>query len=245
MLVINSIQILEQEGYFIFNKEKLLPTRVRILVNNIEYYNFELKNPKLENTMKTMLRTYKDVFESHVKINEYDIARNAKKPIDSVLSDLQLLHNLKVIEYLPQTKTTQLNFTQARVDNKNIYINPQTYLWRKAQSEARIKSMIHYTTNREECRSVMLLDYFGESGKACGYCDVCIDRNKNELSKEEFLNIKTQVMTLVQNSRLSFTEITEQVKGFSKAKVNQSIDLMLDENLIRYDEQMMLNLYGE
>lgn len=244
MLVLNSIQILEQEGYFIFNKDKLLPTRIKILANNMEYYNFEVKNPKLENTMKTILRTYKDVFESYVKINEYDIARNAKKPIEAVLSDLKLLHQLQIIEYLPQSKTTQLTFVQARVDNRNIYINPETYLWRKNQSESRVKAMIHYTSNREKCRSVMLLDYFGEAGKNCRYCDVCLEKNKKEISKEEYQLIKTEILKALGNSAYTLAALSEHLSDFSKTRINECIDLLLDENLICYDAQMMLKIYA-
>lgn len=242
MLVLNAIAILEQEGYILFNKDKLLPTRIRILVNNMEYYNFEIRNPKLENTMKTILRTYKDVFETHVKINEYDIARNAKKPIEQVLSDLNLLHQLQVIEYLPQSKTTQLTFVQARYDTKNLHINPEMYLWRKNQSEARVKAMIAYTTNQELCRSMQLLAYFDETGKPCGYCDVCIEKNKKELTKDEFESIKKNILETLEIKPETLNDLSNLLNAYSKRKVNECIDLLLDENLIAYDGQMRLKI---
>ena len=36
------------------------------------------------------------------------------------------------------------------------------------------------------CRSVILLDYFGEESDRCGICDVCRERNELDLSKYEF-----------------------------------------------------------
>ena len=41
--------------------------------------------------------------------------------------------------------------------------------------------MISYMTCDTECRSVMLLEYFGEkNGKRCNMCDVCTSANDDE-----------------------------------------------------------------
>ncbi len=46
--------------------------------------------------------------------------------------------------------------------------------------------MIEYADSKNQCRSVILLDYFGEESDRCGICDVCRERNELDLSKYEF-----------------------------------------------------------
>ena len=46
--------------------------------------------------------------------------------------------------------------------------------------------MIDYAEIDTKCRSVVLLDYFGENADRCGICDVCRQRNELDLSKYEF-----------------------------------------------------------
>ena len=43
---------------------------------------------------------------------------------------------------------------------------------------ARLVSIYEYST-KDECRSVLLARYFGQSGtQPCGHCDVCITNKK-------------------------------------------------------------------
>jgi superfamily II DNA helicase RecQ len=89
----------------------------------------------------------------------------------------------------------------------------------------------------------MLLEYFGETGKACGFCDVCLEKNKRELGKDEYQLIKTEILKALSSSSFTLSALTAQLNNFSKSRVNECVDLMLDENLISYDPQMMLKIY--
>jgi superfamily II DNA helicase RecQ len=89
----------------------------------------------------------------------------------------------------------------------------------------------------------MLLDYFGEAGKNCRYCDVCVEKNKREISKDEYQLIKTEILKALENSTYTLTALSEHLSDFSNTRINECIDLMLDENLICYNAQMMLKIY--
>jgi len=242
ILVYSCLQVLEKEGFIIFNKEKILPTRLKILVSNIEYYNFELKNPKYEELMKTILRSYNGAFESYIKINEYEIARNSKYKVEKVIEYLNTLHQLKMVDYLPQSKSTQIIFTQARVDAQKLSFAANSYQWRKSQAEQRVNAMIDYTYTKSKCRSVQLLQYFGEEGNACGYCDVCIEMKKKDLSESEFESIKTEIISYLCIQPRNIDFLLQHSIEFSSHKTFHVIQILLDEKFINYDMQMNLVL---
>ena len=47
----------------------------------------------------------------------------------------------------------------------------------------RVNAVLEYTESNDECRSTILLRYFGEKAdKDCGCCDVCVERNRSAKS---------------------------------------------------------------
>ena len=55
-------------------------------------------------------------------------------------------------------------------------------------------SVIHYASSSAQCRSQMLLEYFGETdSERCGICDVCRERNQLGLSRFEFDRLVEQI----------------------------------------------------
>ena len=92
------------------------------------------------------------------------------------------------------------------------------------------------------CRSSLLLEYFGEiQSHRCGKCDVCVERNKIEMSELEFNNVLNQVKPLILNEPLSIKEISEQIRGASENQVIKVIQWLLDNNKIEYDAARKLS----
>ena len=66
-----------------------------------------------------------------------------------------------------------------RLVEANLYISQKRYDERKGMFQKRIESIISYVKETDECRSRMLIDYFGQPAENdCGICDVCL-KNKN------------------------------------------------------------------
>jgi len=241
-LVYSCLQILEREALIIYNKEKTLPTRLKILYNNLEYYNFQVKNPKYEDMLKTIMRSYTELFENYVTINEYDIAKRAKKKVEEVIKNLKELTNIKVLSYIPQTKATQIIFTAPRVDVNQLTLKAQNYTWRKQQSEQRLTKLIDYVYNNIVCRSISLLNYFDDEGTNCGHCDVCIQRNKTQLSDSDYQIIKTEIAAYLNIKPHTINFLIDHTGSYNKEKIMHTIQLMLDEKQINYNAEMLLEM---
>ena len=212
-LVYNSLRFLEKENYLSLLEAGLEPSRLRMLYNKEQLYDFEIKHAKYEPLIKTILRSYGGLFENYVAISEKDISYRVKISQDQTVKSLLVLHELGVIDYHPQTALPKLVFTQNRVEAKYVQISHQNYERLKEQQTERVNSVINYTNNNFICRQAQLLHYFGEemTGK-CGHCDVCItNKTKSTLKyRVELLAFLRQTPSSLETIRSNFSKYNDE-----------------------------------
>ena len=104
-----------------------------------------------------------------------------------------------------------------------------------------MESVIYFATTKHKCRSEILLHYFGEKDVyRCGVCDVCLERNKLNLSDVEFSTVSNQLKKIVQKEKLPITEIINKIDGIRDDKTIKVIQwLMENEKLISNDENLL------
>jgi len=91
-----------------------------------------------------------------------------------VYEQFKLLDKMKIIDYIPRKKTPVIVFETERLDTNRIRMSIDNYEHRKVKYQQQIDSVIDYSVNDHECRSVALLEYFGQyKSEPCGSCDVC------------------------------------------------------------------------
>jgi ATP-dependent DNA helicase RecQ len=236
--VFNSIKFLEKEGYIIATEALYQPSRVHVLVNNEELYKFQVANMSYDPFIKLLLRSYGGMFDNYVKINESDIARRGKIGRNRVIDLLQKLQQAEILSYLPQTNLPQIIFTVPRLDAKTLHISKEHLAERKAIAVKRMEWMIDYVTSRHRCRSQLLLAYFGETDTyRCGVCDVCLERNKLELTDLDFDSISRQVQLLLGVHSLPLHELINNIQGYKEDKCIKVIQWLLDNGRLEYDKE--------
>ena len=101
--------------------------------------------------------------------------------------------------------------------------------------------VIHYAASTHKCRSELLLAYFGEEESVrCGICDVCIERNKLELSDLEFHNIAEQLKTALHIQPLSLSELVHKVTQVREDKILKTVQWLIDNNKLAYNDDNLL-----
>src|SRR4029077_7048505 len=134
--------------------------------------------------------SYEGIFSNYVQISEHDLARRSTLSEAEVTVLLKRLAKMNVISFEQQSNKPQIIFTEDCLHPGNVLITKQNYSELKERTIQRMEWVILYTANTHKCRSEMLLSYFGEEETVrCGICDVCLERNKLELSNLEFENI--------------------------------------------------------
>lgn len=235
--VFSALQILEKEGYIALSEALSNPSRIHMLLNKEDLYRFSVANPSFDAFIKVLLRSYTGLFSDFTRIDEYDIAKRTQLEPDRVVKTLKSLHQMRVLHYEPRNKEPLLSFIRPREDVRYFSISPENYSERKKYAGQRVEAMKQYVQTQNRCRSVMLLSYFGEKNAVrCGVCDVCLERNKLDLSKLEFDNLVEAIKPLLMNQELSMDELLNQVKSpLGEPKIIKTLQWLMDNGKILFD----------
>jgi ATP-dependent DNA helicase RecQ len=237
----NSLKILEKSGYIELTDELNNPSRILFTLSRDDLYKFQIENQKFDGFIKLLLRSYTGVFSDYTVIDEEVLSKRANIPRDLVYQYLVKLSQMKVISYIPAKKTPLLIFTEERLDLKSLYISAESYSQRRTRYEDRLNAMLDYAFNTNDCRSNLLLRYFGQPEvNACGDCDVCrkLNDEENDGSKTELAD---RIIKLLWKESLSLTEIATVLTEKEDA-INQSVRFLLEKELIVYEANGKLNL---
>jgi ATP-dependent DNA helicase RecQ len=236
VLIYNSIRFLEKDGYILASDNLNEPSRLNIPMNREDLYRFQVQNPFYDKYIKTILRSYSGVLTDFVRISETDLSKRMEIPKEKIVEGLTKMHKLKVVNYIPQKQLPQIIYCKERMDIKEVVISANHYNERKNESLKRIDAVINYVTSQNKCRSRILLNYFGETdAKRCGKCDVCLERNKAELSEMEFDEIINQIKPLLLEKQLSMDELVKNVKGVGEDRLIRAIQWLIDNDKITTD----------
>jgi ATP-dependent DNA helicase RecQ len=236
----NSLAFLQREGYVEFTEEINNPSRVHFIVGRDDLYKFQVANESFDGFIKLLLRSYTGMFTEFVVINEETLSKKAAITRDTVYQYLVKLSSMNIIRYIPGKKTSLVIFTEERLLRKALLISPDNYLHVKEKYSARLEKMIDYAESKNRCRSVMLLDYFGEVSDRCGTCDVCRERNELDLSKYEFDIILEEIKAILSEKNPDSEELVTMI-SYPEEKVIKVIRWLLDHNKILQDKDHKLS----
>ena len=234
----NSLSILQQEQYVEFTEEIYNTSRVMFIVNRDALYNFQMGNVQIDFLIKIMLRSYTGMFSEYTPINEADLAQKTGMSRDQIYDTLVNLSKRRIINYIPGKKTAMVVFCTERLDKEHLYISNENYKTVKDRYIERVNKMIDYAEIDTRCRSVMLLDYFGEVAKNCGTCDVC--KSSIDISKDVLDEITNSLQTILSDKQISLHDLVPMIP-FPSEDVIKVIRWLLDYNKITMDSQHNLS----
>lgn len=238
----NSLSFLQREAYIEFTEEINNPSRVHFIVGRDDLYKFQVANEAFDGFIKLLLRSYSGMFSEFVAINEDTLAKKSALPGETVYRFLVKLSSLNIIRYIPGKKTSLVIFTEERLDRKSLMISPENYLQVREKHIIRVNKMIDYADVSTKCRSVILLDYFGEESDRCGICDVCRTRNELDLSKYEFDLILEEIKDLLAEKKYDAGELMSKINlNYPEEKAIKVLRWLLDHNKIVIDEKNLMS----
>ncbi len=171
-IVINSLKVLENEGWIRLVNEENPVSEIKILVNNTELNNFLRDFSQYYYIIDYLLRLYPDIHYDFVKINESLIGRYEKIKESQVVKDLRMLMKYNIITYKEKIKGDSVVFTKDRpysnysLLTKEIYVLPKKAVIKKAEY---MKTFLA----TKKCKWKYILNYFSEDIDKCGVCDSC------------------------------------------------------------------------
>ena len=233
LLVYNSIKFLEKENYISYLDGGYEPSKIMFLSSKEELYLFQIRFPKYELLIKTLLRSYGGLFENYGNIKEKDLAFRTKTNVQLVKENLEYLDKQQILSFIPQSSLPKLFFNQDRINGKYLEFNPNNYYHLKQRYSERIQSVIDYTENDKLCRQVQLLMYFNEIDYSnCGHCDVCINNRQKDLEK-----IKQQITLVLTNNLFSLEQLNFHMKNLNSVSWIKIFNEMIDDGIIKSSEK--------
>ncbi len=170
----SALRLLTQAGYIHYEEEEEHTSRLRFTVQRDELYRRRDDSDNTDTLIRTLLRHYSGVFSDYVFIDEKFISEMSGIDLEPLYEALLGLGRARVIHYIPRRTCPSVTFTRKRVDTDRVVITPAIYEERKKSYAQRIEAMKEYALSENQCRSRMLLRYFGEhAAPLCQVCDNC------------------------------------------------------------------------
>jgi ATP-dependent DNA helicase RecQ len=232
--VFHTLKILEKEGFLMLSDSFDEPSKVWIKASRDDIYGFQVNNPQYSELIKCMLRSLPGVLTDFVKINEEVLAKKAGLGPDKVVEQLKKLEAYHFLSYAPRNDKPQVLFLSEFVDSKHFGLSKENYYDRKKDAEERVRAVIDFVNNDEECRSVQLLRYFNEkTRKTCGRCDVCLKQGKHRVPCDA---VEEKLETVMCETARPMREVVEQCKEFDEGQVLDTIRFLVDNGVLQVEK---------
>jgi ATP-dependent DNA helicase RecQ len=173
-----ALKLLDQAEYIKYIEEPDRHSRLMFITSRESLYHLDQFDKECQRIIQALLRLYTGLFADYVYIREDEIMKFTGFSRELLYEKLLLLSRFHVLHYIPARQQPAIMYLTPRLENEEIKIPYTIYEERQARQERRIKAMIGYVENNDECRLVQLLKYFGEElDHRCGHCDVCLSQD--------------------------------------------------------------------
>lgn len=242
-IVNNVLKILEQEELINYNEQFFSPSTIVFTTEKTEIELFEKNYPKYDPVIKGLLRSYEGIFDYSTSINEARLAKFISIKKEKLLSDLNEIKQMGIIDYTPQKDTPQIRFLQNRVNTADLVINQKNVLKRKQAFEKRLYAIVSYIRNEHDCRSKQIAAYFNDlKVKRCGICDNCLREKNITITKDEFEKIREGIKNSISGKPVNSEQLIRNLKGFKENKVLKILHFLQDENKITITEEGFITM---
>jgi len=228
----NALKILDLSGYITYIEETDKQSKLIFTIQRDELYKFSEFSEPIEKLIQIILRSYTGLFTDYVHINESLMAQRTGMTEHLVYESLKFLSKHNIINYIPAKKVPTIYYNTSREDIKYLVIPQSVYEHRKEKLINRIKSVIEYGSSKTQCRSRMLLEYFGEkNAKDCGKCDVCLDKKQRDMRSSEMDKLVETVLNLLTEKEMTLDDISA-ATDFPEKRIIEAIRFLSDNKQI-------------
>jgi ATP-dependent DNA helicase RecQ len=243
--VIHSLKAMQQGGIVDYQEQLFLAPTVQFIAGKDALSAFEEMNPGTSDIIKTLLRSYGGIFEHPVSISERQMARSLWKDVPVIEKQLSFLHARGIIRYAPRSDSPRLRFLQDRVRAEDLYIEPVSYLKRKAVFAARVEAMTRYMTG-PDCRAKFIGQYFGDDEiRACGICDRCLYMKRTAFSSADFRQMEGEIRKLLESGDMAANDLMGRMKGIDTEKFWKLLAYLEEEETIGMTGTGMVTIRGK
>lgn len=240
-----SLQILNQEGVVNFQEGKDDFAYLQVTATPQTVLQYKAEHPDTERLIDYLLRTLGGtIYTQEQRFLPRSWARRLNMEEEELLHKLNRLHQHFLISYIPPKGMPSIQVLGPMRTLRKEEVNWDKYRFLRKQVMARFQEMESYIHQTDLCRSLFIQQYFGEKDhQPCGKCDVCIGRNKTQVSDKEFNRIQTALVRYLHRyPGTLYKEILHAVQAGSPAQKEKVLRYLLDKQVIQIAENGSLFL---
>ncbi len=236
--VYQTLQILERISVIELNTTAKSQTFVHFISNQDNIFNQLQNNTNESIVTQALLRTYGGIFDHKIKIDLDLLSQATHLEKKLVINSLQNLEKKEFIDLSLQSSNLSVTFLVPKENEHTIYKHSKYIKQYKKHKLEKAEAVVNYINNKATCRSLQLMQYFGETEIAnCGKCSVCLANENSE--KIELNHLSDSILELLHNNELSARFILDQVNS-NKEEVVKALQKLLE---IRKIELTNYNTY--
>lgn len=226
----HALKILELSGYIEYTEEVDNASRLMFTATRDELYKYLKQDRRTDEIIQVILRSYTGLFADYVYMDESLIATRSGFTAHEVYETLVGLSKYRIVNYIPHKKTPLVIYSQTREEQRYLAIPRSAYEERKDRFGKRVQKVVEYIDQDHDCRSRLLLSYFGEeSATPCGCCDTCLSKHESSLSRWEFDTIRQSLLQTLGDQPMLVKELTETMP-FPREKSLAVIRFLADQD---------------
>ena len=235
----SALKLFEKEGLLTLSESFDEPSKVWIKASREDLYRFQVAFPQFDTFIKYMLRNMPGVLSDFVKFSEETAAQKTGLTVEQIMAQLKKMEAYNFLSYDPRKDKPQLQLITELLDTRYFVLSKENYQDRKNDALERVKAVIDFVNNDQECRSIQLLRYFNEkSDKACGRCDVCQHHSEQVLDATGFEQISRRLMGMLRERSITLSEAVEACGG-DEEEVMETIRWMIDNGSLAIDGDVL------
>ncbi|GGD40646.1 RecQ family ATP-dependent DNA helicase [Muriicola marianensis] len=230
-LVYNGLRLLDQNSVIALTQHFSQKTTVYFTATKGEIFEYLDAHPGKAVILQALLRTYGGVFDFETTVNPVLIARKAETTEDEVVAVLRKARADGILEFVDEQRDTEITFLVPREDDRTINTFAHKIKELNQIKIQNVEAVLDYINDDSQCRSVQLLNYFGEiSAQACGLCDIC--QRKKTVSGKDQAALDTHILSLVRERALTSQSLIDTL-GKEREIVLRELQYLLEEGKIR------------
>ncbi|WP_186988331.1 RecQ family ATP-dependent DNA helicase [Constantimarinum furrinae] len=241
LLTFNGLNTLDRLGVIQLSKSFGRKTIAQFLIPSESLLNYFEKDMRSSVIGKTMLRIYGGIFETPTPVNIDMIAKKTGQSVSVVIATLKKMEHDQVLTLNINETDASITFLVPREDDRTINRMARDVSELNAKKAAQVAAVLNYIENNQECRSVQLLRYFGETGiGACGKCSVCTSE-ETKLTRAQLKDLAKQIVQLLKESPMTSRKISETLT-FTENNIIIVLNALLDSGKVRLNAKNQFQL---
>lgn len=234
--VFHALKKLQLLGFIELTDSFFQPSHFQFTIDHQQLYEFQIAQAYYDPVIKALLRLYGgELFSREVNISEPKIASILGMATEDVSRLLSSLQDRQIGIYQSRKDQPQICFLGVRQDPKRMQIDQQHYQKRRKLELDKLKAVQQYIQNHRRCRSLQLLEYFGEiSNVPCGVCDICLGQPQEPASQYrlQYRAIQQELAA----GPLTAKGLVSRLSQYPEQSVGRTIQQMLENGDLLYDQ---------